>query len=304
MGTRITAIFAEPQCARQILIDAEDSYIAGEGYGFVLSANSALQSSEEDEENEIIRTGSLVIYESGTEDSIQVQDQQISVLRRVLNDIAASILSIDEDSISGSTINGLNLQKSLQSLYSDGNYRNPSFSVINYQNSKRVIVGKILESKYSPNNNVNILFPGGTLKIPSYGKSSIPFSTNRDMHNADGFFSSAGEIIMKGHDLAIEHINNSSLTLPNHDFYSFDYGAGASVFRRDYALEKIGDLTRKDLGYATVMPPSSSVSMGMMRIFDEFGYDIQSVCASCTSIDLSDSTEWPNFIRMNASDDF
>ena len=189
-------------------------------------------------------------------------------------------------------------------MYSDGNYRNPSFSVINYQNSKRVIVGKILESKYSPNNNVNILFPGGTLKIPSFGKSSIPFSTNRDMHNAYGFFSSAGEIIMKGHDLAIEHINNSSLTLPNHDFYSFDYGAGASVFRRDYALEKIGDLTRKDLGYATVMPPSSSVSMGMMRIFDEFGYDIQSVCASCTSIDLSDSTEWPNFIRMNASDDF
>ena len=57
------------------------------------------------------------------------------------------------------------------------------------------------------------------------------------MHNEGAPFYSDGEIKMKGHDLAIEDINNSYITLPNHLFESFDYGAGASYFNKNYAEE-------------------------------------------------------------------
>ena len=94
------------------------------------------------------------------------------------------------------------------------------------------------------------------------------------MSNEGAPYFTVGELAMNGRDLCIEHVNESQRILPNHDFVSFDYGAGASYFNRDYALYKLGEIKREDFGYATIMPGTSGVSMGIMSILNDFNYDI------------------------------
>ena len=64
------SIFSEPRCAKFALMAAEESHIAGEGYAFILSSRSSLfENSVEFSNSSILKTGSLMILEEGTEDS-------------------------------------------------------------------------------------------------------------------------------------------------------------------------------------------------------------------------------------------
>ncbi|CAG9319097.1 unnamed protein product [Blepharisma stoltei] len=177
------------------------------------------------------------------------------------------------------------LQKTRKSHYSQN-----KFSVINIQDSRRVIIGSIIDGQVLLHNKT--IFPGKTTEIPKSFKKILNLSIEGGTTNPNYSPSTIGYLAARGSYLAVDYINaGNSGMLQNFQLKMFNFDCGVSIYNETFA-KACFKKNYNDLGLAHIVNYASPMVLGVLKLFKSLNWTLPMAGSNADS-SLSSTAVYP-----------
>ena len=171
-----------------------------------------------------------------------------------------------------------------------------NYSLINIQQSKKVLIGSIINGKI--NITQPILYYGGKNERSLFERPVITISANTGVENPPGFANAYQNAkFQQGTYFAVDKINRDHSVLPYHKLVLYDkVNCGVNVFVESYSkscfLKNI-----KNMGIAYI-PTTYPITPSVLKQLYTLNITIPFIAGTGSSTSLSNLTVFPNFVRM------
>lgn len=146
-------------------------------------------------------------------------------------------------------------------------------------------------------------YPGHSSQPPASKQAQIPVSINSDGHSFDGSDYPYMRVIMRGFYLAYKEVNTRHDLLPYFHVLAKEVSLGAAYFNASWAESQARLYGPEGLQMAYHGVSLSQNTIGVADVFNRLNYAIPIVTAT-GSYQLSDSKEYPLYLRTNNNDVF
>ncbi|CAG9332923.1 unnamed protein product [Blepharisma stoltei] len=173
------------------------------------------------------------------------------------------------------------------------------FSLVNIQNGKRIIIGKIM------NENLflfsNITFPGNSTEIPKSTRKVLQLSIEAGSSNPSGPPITIGAVGGYGSYAACDIINEQcSGLLDNFQIDLFNFDCGVTIYNSTFANAcYLKDQEKFGLGHISAW--SSAMTIGSMKSFAKLNLTFPIVSASNKDAIFNSTPNYPMYMRIQAS---
>lgn len=234
--------------------------------------------------------GSLIIAESGTENSTSYEFYQHSVIDKTFSDInkfisASNILNIDKH----------NLNRIIQEIYS--NHTTTTYELINIRKGNKVIVGVI-------NNDLNltrkIYFPGNSTDAKPSESIKLTFSIangTSEPYNLSQYYLFA--YYYYGAIYAVNEIN-ANQAIPGFEIDLFSTNCGNFVYDPAWYIQCFSGILNY-MGIAYLSPYWYSASYGNLLTLKQLGVYLPQVSPFSQGSFVDNLTEFPEFLKLSVS---
>ncbi|CAG9315212.1 unnamed protein product [Blepharisma stoltei] len=179
------------------------------------------------------------------------------------------------------------------------NFCGNSFSLVNYFDGSRTIVGKLTSSSISITQ--KIIFTGNTTTPPVSEKKTLPISINAGTTNYGKASFATLPIYARGTSMAIKMINEGLGILENFQMSLFVYDCGSTFYDPTYGYSCfLKDIDKFGLG--AVSSYTSGVTMATLNTFKLLNLTVPVVGSATSSSALNSTSVYPWFSRVQVSD--
>ena len=281
-GNRVNVLLTDPMTTQVIVTAQYHRSIGDAGFGNVMPLFTSLYTGNTEVPS--LYTGNLVPVESGLGD--------IETLVEFYTYWLSSSIQLFADYTEPA-----NMKQSLDWLFPQ-HVRQPSYTLVNLQAGKRVIVGSVYQDQVAITG--PIIFLGNTTEVPKNEEMPLAISAN---FGGDDVFSqdSLAIYFYYGGLLAVEQINTWPNLLEHFHLELFNFTAGVTVWDYNFAYEHVY-LVRDKLGLAVLSGSSSRVTMHLIDLLGSFGFNGPVVGSINTADVLSEREKFPKYIRTTLPD--
>ena len=171
-----------------------------------------------------------------------------------------------------------------------------SYSIINIQQSEKVVVGNIVNGKV--NITQSMVFYGGKYKRSQFERPQITISANTGVQNPSGYenvYQNAQ--YQQGTYFGVSKINRDHSVLPFHELVLNDkVNCGVSVFVSSYSKSCfLRNIENMGIAYIPTTYPITPLVLTQLYTLN---ISIPFIGGTGSSGSLSNSTVYPNFVRM------
>ena len=231
---------------------------------------------------------SLIVVETGLEGSNTLEDYEFQAINQTFTEILNELHFLVINEVDNDSITQLIKQK-----YPKGT-SSTSYSVVNIQNSQKVLVGSISNTTTIAG---IIYFPGNTTVSTSTGKAEITISIANGTHEIYDLYTYEGfAYIYEGANYAITR-SNAYNDIPNFYLQAFPTDCGISLYD-PYYYDTCYSRIKNDLGIAYVSYFEEFPSYGAVETLRQLNVSIPQISPFAQGDTLDNSTAFPEFLKL------
>ena len=231
---------------------------------------------------------SLIVVEAGLEYSNTLEDYEFLAINQTLTEIFDELQSLGISEVDRNSLTQIIKQK-----YPKGT-STTSYSVVNIQNSQKVVVGSIADTTSITG---IIYFPGNTTVSTSTGKTAITISIANGTHEIYDFYTfGIFAYFYEGANYAIMR-SNAYNDIPNFYLQAFPTDCGIN-FYDPYYYDMCYSAIKSDLGVAYVSSFMELACFGNLETLRELEVNIPQISPFAQGDILSNSTIYPEFLKL------
>jgi hypothetical protein len=234
--------------------------------------------------------GSLIVAESGTENSTSYETYEHSIINKTFEDINAFIAK------SGiSSVNKHNLDWIIGQIYPS--HVTTTFNLVNVQTAGKVVIGSIKDDFYPIN---PIYYPGNTTYAGASELIKLTFSIangTSEPYNASQYTVFVN--YYKGASYAVQQIN-ANQEIPGFEIDLFPTNCGDLVYDQIWYYKCFSSIAEK-MGIANIAPFWETAAFGDLVTLMELGLYLPQVSPLAQSDIVNNSTKFPMFLKLSVS---
>ena len=278
-GIQKAVILDEGESLKVIGNGFENKKLLKAGNGIILGSKAIVNNNFEN---------SLIVVEAGLDCSSTLEDYEFQAINQTFIEILDELNSLGISEVDKGLLTQIIKQK-----YPKGT-SSTSYSVVNIQNSQKVLVGSI-----SNTTNITgiIYFPGNTTVSTSTGKAAITISIANGTHEIYDLYTYEGfAYIYEGANYAIMR-SNAYNDIPNFYLQAFPTDCGISLYD-PYYYDTCYSPIKNDLGVAYVSYFDECPSYGAVETLRQLNVSIPQISPFAQGDTLDNSTAFPEFLKL------
>ena len=225
--------------------------------------------------------GSIILSYEGFEHIRNAEEYKIMQITKFLKHFLINGKSIEQ------------ISKELMSTFDN----ECKFSIINYQNNTREIIGSVVNGNVQISEKIEFLVGVGVKDIRNYTSPSIVISANTGSFNPSGAERTySNEGYQQGTYFAVKKINKDHKLFTNYIFQLYDkVDCGVSIFDSNYSKNCLF-YHRPNMGVVYI-PTAFSFTLSALKLFESNNMNLPFIGGIGSSGYLSNKTEFPYFVR-------
>ncbi|CAG9330180.1 unnamed protein product [Blepharisma stoltei] len=277
LGRNLYFVFTESDISEEIISNLVQTKLLGKGCGLFLSQESGYKAPID---------GSLILASRGQEQTTSFQE---SLQANIVN-LFISLLDFLQNNnfyIDSPTV----LKNAFISLC-ENHFCTNSFSLVNIQSGKRVLIGDAYSKNFS-----SIIFPGGQISIPYVQKKKINMSISNGIHNPfTNLTMPYFQVQYFGVYIAIDQVNSGEDLISNFIMEPTTFDSGNSIYDFEFSYNSFSENIKK-IGVMHIPQSFTPVVIGTMKTLSALNISIPVIAGLSNDASLSFSDTFPYFSR-------